>query len=237
MSAQWQLEPDAASVADTACRLIGMAARDAIAARGRFHLVLAGGSTPQATYQRLANSDQDFKRWSLYYGDERCLTADDPARNSRMVIETGLASRAGKHYPIPTELGAKAAASKYRQRIKSAMPFDMVLLGVGEDGHTASLFPGQRWPDKTVFAVSDAPKPPAERVSLGVKALQDCHAMLIMVTGDNKIAAVQQWRAGADLPISRVSAVPQARVLADRNCVVFADGQADAAAEPIESPR
>jgi 6-phosphogluconolactonase len=234
---EWQIEADVATVADAACRLIGIAARKAIAAHGRFHLVLAGGSTPRATYERLAASDQQWKQWRLYYGDERCLPADDPERNSRMVIETGLAERAGKHYPIPAELGAKAAASKYRARLKAVARFDMVLLGMGEDGHTASLFPGQRWPDKCAFAVSDAPKPPPDRVTLGVKALQNCDAMLVMVTGESKIEAVQQWRNGADLPVAQVSDIAQATVLVERNCVTFADNQSDVAPEHVQSPQ
>lgn len=232
---RWQAEPDAAAVADAACRLIGMAARQAIADHGRFRLVLAGGSTPRATYQRLANSDQNWKRWALYYGDERCVPADDPERNSQMVIDTGLAGRVAKHYPIPTELGAKAAAAKYRERVKAALPFDMVLLGMGEDGHTASLFPGQKWPDKSVFAVSKAPKPPAERVTLGIQALQNCASMLILVAGSTKCDALQQWRQGIDVPIARVADVDHALVVVDRNCLTFAGRQAEESGEPIKS--
>jgi len=225
MMVEWRTEADAATVADAACRLIGIAAREAIAERGKFRLVLAGGSTPLAAYQRLARSDQNWKRWSLYYGDERCVPPDHPDRNSQMVTATGLVARVGKHFPIPTELGAKAAATEYRARIKSAQPFDMVLLGVGEDGHTASLFPGQEWPDKSVFAVRNAPKPPLERVTLGVAALQNCRSMLILVTGENKAEAVRMWRGGVDLPIARVSDVGHALVLVERKCLEFAGGQ------------
>ncbi|MCB1792539.1 MAG: 6-phosphogluconolactonase [Gammaproteobacteria bacterium] len=235
MSATWQTEIDAAAVADAACRLIGIAARNAIAEHGKFRLVLAGGSTPKATYERLANSDQQWKRWSLYYGDERCLPADDPERNSVMVAATGLADRVGHHYPIPTELGAKTAATEYRQIIKRALPFDMVLLGIGEDGHTASLFPGHKWPDKSAFAVSDAPKPPPSRVTLSVKTLQQCRAMLVLVTGESKIEAVNRWRSGIDLPVARVSDIDQALILVERNCLVFAGGQAEPSIESIRS--
>ncbi len=236
--AEWQIEPDAAAVADAACRLVGMAARAAIADHGRFRLVLAGGSTPRAAYERLATSDQAWKRWVLYYGDERCLPADDPQRNSRMVAATGLAGRVGKHYPIPAELGAKAAATRYRERIKDALPFDMVLLGMGEDGHTASLFPGHGWPDKTVFAVKDAPKPPAERVSLGVRALQDCAAMLILVSGAGKAEAVQRWRAGdAGLPVAQVGNVAHARVVVEKTCLEFAGAQESPPSEGLELQR
>ena len=235
MMADWRIEADAPSVADAACRLIGLAARAAIADHDRFRIVLAGGSTPRATYERLAASDQQWKRWSLYYGDERCLPEDDPERNSQMVIATGLAGRVGKHFPIPAELGAKAAASNYREKLKSVPRFDMVLLGMGEDGHTASLFPGHRWPDKTAFAVSDAPKPPPDRVTLGIRALQNCDTMLVMVTGESKRAAVQQWRAGAELPVAQVSDVPQAVILVERNCVAVADDQPANRAEPLQS--
>lgn len=233
MKTQWRTEVDAAAVADAACRLIGVAARSAIAEHGRFRLVLAGGCTPLSTYRRLAASDQDWEHWALYYGDERCLPADHPERNSRLVADTGLAGRASKHHPIPVELGAKAAAAKYRERIKPAQPFDMVLLGMGADGHTASLFPGQAWPEKAVFAVKNAPKPPAERVTLGVKALQNCRAMLILITGDDKSDAVRRWRDGADLPVARVGDIEQALVVVERRCLGIAEDQtAPGASEP-----
>lgn len=235
--AQWRTEADAATIADTACRLIGIAAREAIRERGRFRLVLSGGSTPLAMYRRLAVSDQKWKRWSLYYGDERCVPVDHPERNSHMVTATGLATRVGRHHPIPTEHGGKQAAAEYRARIKKAMPFDMVLLGMGEDGHAASLFPGREWPEETVFAVENAPKPPQERVSLGIAALQNCRSMLVLVTGLNKAAAVQKWRNGVDLPVARVSDVGHALILVERKCLEFADGQSVMGAQAIESVR
>jgi len=235
MQAQWQTEADAAAVADTACRLIGIAARNAIRDRGRFHLVLAGGSTPLSMYRRLALSDQKWKRWSIYYGDERCVPVDHPERNSHQLAETGLATRVDKHYPIRTELGAKQAVAEYRACIDEVMPFDMVLLGMGEDGHTASLFPGQIWPDQTVFAVENAPKPPPQRVTLGVTALQNCRCMLVIVTGSNKTAALREWRNGADLPIATVSDIGHALVLTERKCLEFADNQATGDAQTIES--
>ena len=235
MRGRWQTEADAAAVADTACRLIGIAAREAIRERGSFRLVLAGGSTPMDMYRRLAVSSQKWKRWSLYYGDERCVPTDHPERNSRNVAATGLAARAAKHHPIPTELGAEQAAAAYRARIAKAQPFDMVLLGMGEDGHTASLFPGRDWPQESVFAVKNSPKPPAERVTLGISALQNCRAMLVLVTGQNKADAVRRWRNGADLPVARVSDVDHSLVLIERKCLAFAGGQFAPDAGAIES--
>lgn len=215
----WQIEPDDAAVADAACHAIHRAADDAIAARGHFHCVLAGGSTPMATYRRLAATVQPWKHWSLYYGDERCAPIDDPMRNSVQVAATGLPAQVAGHYPIPTEQGCAAATAAYAERIAKVGRFDLVLLGIGEDGHTASLFPGREWPDTPVFTVTDAPKPPPQRVTLGVKALQNCRAMLVIITGSGKAAAVQQWRDGVPLPIARVADPVGARVIVARDCL------------------
>lgn len=233
----WHIEPDAAGVIDSACRIIHRAATDAIAARGAFHLVLSGGTTPLAAYHRLATSDQRWKSWTLYYGDERCVPADDPLRNSVQVVATGLAARVGRHLPIPTERGCAQAAAAYAEQLAAAGRFDLVLLGLGEDGHTASLFPGHAWPDASVFVINDAPKPPAQRVTLGVEALQNCRAMLALVTGVNKAAAVQKWRAGESLPIAQVIGDSAADVVVERNCLSAVDDQATAAHTGIPSQR
>jgi 6-phosphogluconolactonase len=230
---RWQAEADAAAVADVACRLIGVAARSAIAERGRFNLVLAGGATPLETYRRLAASDQKWKRWSLYYGDERCLPQGDPNLNSSLVRATGLVERVGAHYPIEAWRGAKTAAAEYRERVAGARPFDLVLLGMGEDGHTASLFPGDKWPRRPVFAVRDAPKPPRERVTLAIEVLQDCRSMLVMVTGEGKRDAVRRWRAGEDLPVARVADGEQTLVVVERSLIEFAGDQAAAGPETL----
>jgi 6-phosphogluconolactonase len=235
VKASWQIEADAGAVADTACRLVGIAARDAIRERGRFHLVLAGGATPLALYRQLAVTDQSWECWSLYYGDERCVPVDHPERNSRLVALTGLSTRAGAHHPIATECGAEMAAATYQDEIAKAQPFDLVLLGMGEDGHTASLFPHRDWSAKPVFAVENAAKPPHNRVTLGVAALQNCRRMLVLVTGMNKAPALRAWRHGTDLPVARVSDVGHALVLVESKCLEFADRQSTLGAEAIES--
>lgn len=215
--AAWVPLRDAEAVARHACETISDAARWAIAARGKFSLVLAGGRTPRRTYELLCKTGQDWPAWSLYYGDERCLPQKYPDRNSRMVENTGLARRAGHHHPIPSELGAEYAAAAYSETIRNALPFDMVVLGMGEDGHTASLFPGDEWPDQPIaIAVHAAPKPPSERVSLTPCALQSCREMLVLVTGESKRDALQAWRAGEPLPIAQVASVPQATVLVEQ---------------------
>ncbi len=213
----WRILPDADAVRDAAVAQIERSAATAIAARGIFRIALAGGSTPRAIYQRLAENPSRLARWQLYYGDERCLPNDHPERNSRMVSDCGLASCAGGHYPIPAEKGAETAALAYAVRLAAVLPFDLVMLGVGEDGHTASLFPGHKWRDDVLAtAVHHAPKPPPDRVSLTPRALSSSRQMLVVATGAAKSEALHRWRAGEPLPIQRVtSSHPDCLVLSD----------------------
>lgn len=216
---RWRVLTDAAAVAEAARTAILAAARESIAMRGVFKLVLAGGSTPQAVYRALAREQQAWARWQIYFGDERCLPPDDPGRNSRMAAEAWLDHVAlpGSHvHVIPAEQGPEAGAGAYAAVVAAAVPFDLVLLGMGEDGHTASLFPGHRHDEQEwAHAVHGAPKPPPERVSLGLRALTGTRRCLFLVTGDGKRAAVAQWREGADLPAARVAAAAGAEVLLD----------------------
>ena len=213
----WVALRDAGDLAREACRRIDLAAQQAVRARNAFSLVLAGGGTPLQAYRLLARTRQDWSCWRLYYGDVRCLPADHPQRNSTLVAATGLAAKVGGHYPIPAELGAQAAAARYRARVEAAMPFDLVLLGMGEDGHTASLFPKHAWPTESVIAVHDSPKPPSNRVSLSPSALRNCRQLLVLVSGAAKRDALAAWRGGADLPIARVTAGTAAQILVERD--------------------
>lgn len=215
---QWLVFADATEVAREAARRIAAAAAAAIAARGRFRVVLAGGGTPLAAYRLLAETDQDWARWEIYFGDERCLPPDDAERNSRMAEDAWLhrvAPRPSVHV-IPAERGAEIAASVYAEVVRRAVPFDLVLLGIGEDGHTASLFPGRPLDSASwTEAVHQAPKPPPDRVSLGLRALRATGALLVLATGEGKRPALRAWRAGDDLPIARVCAGLTATVLLD----------------------
>jgi len=217
----WTLLEDAGSVARAACERILSAADAAITARGRFSLVLAGGSTPELTYSLLANADGDWFHWHLYFGDERCLAADHPLRNSRMVSRA-LTERVPiptqQIHPIPAERGPEEAACHYSRELEESLPFDLVLLGLGEDGHTASLFPGHSHPEGSlVLPVSNAPKPPADRVSLSAETLSNCRHLLFLVTGAGKREAVTQWRGGAQLPAAEIQPPGGVEVLIDRS--------------------
>ena len=197
---------DAEAVAVEACRLIGVAAKLAIRERGVFRIVLAGGSTPGRTYQLLAETAQDWMSWEILWGDERCLPAAAPERNSRLAQELWLqrvAIPAAQIHPIAAELGAEEASARYGKVIADRQPFDLVLLGMGEDGHTASLFPGAVEDGAPVIALHDAPKPPARRVSLTFQTLRASRAQLALVTGAEKSCALAAWQHGEQLPIAR----------------------------------
>lgn len=210
---RWFVIEEPEAIAKAVVDLISRSAKAAIASHGDFSLVLAGGTTPQAVYRRLAKCEQSWAQWRLYYGDERCLPPEHTERNSQMVASTGLAARVSQHFVIPAELGAEAGAAAYAPLVAAAVPFDMVLLGMGEDGHTASLFPSHDIDGSAlVLPVHDAPKPPPDRISLGPDALQSCAEMVVMVTGSSKADALLRWLQGEALPIAKVTAGCQGKV-------------------------
>jgi 6-phosphogluconolactonase len=213
----------AAAGAAAAARRIRAAAVRSIAARGRFHLVLAGGTTPLAAYTLLADWPAEWEHWHIFLGDERCLSASDRDRNSvaaaRVFFDRVPIPSANLHL-MAAERGAEAAAAAYAAQIRPFLPFDLVLLGMGEDGHTASLFPGHEIPPgPLVIPVHGSPKPPPDRVSLTPRALAASRDLLILVTGAGKRKALDAWRQGADLPVARVASMGSALVLADRDAL------------------
>jgi len=205
---RWHTLETADLVALAAYEQILKSAEQAIADHGTFKLVLAGGSTPEKVYRLLAHADADWSKWYIYYGDERCLPADHADRNSLMATSAFLEKVAipdAQIFTIPAELGPEPAAKKYQQIVASALPFDMVLLGMGEDGHTASLFPGhQHQEEELAHAVYNSPKPPPERVSISAKALSNTQQLIFLITGANKQEAVKNWRSGQDLPVATI---------------------------------
>ncbi len=189
------------------------AGSDAVRARGRFDIVLAGGGTPRGVYEQLRTAGADWAHWHVWFGDERCLPPDHPERNSRMAREAWLdhvSIPPAQVHDMPAEQGPEAAARHYGEALASAGvgDFDLVLLGLGEDGHTASLFPGQDWGTASdapaALPVFGAPKPPPERVSLSAWRLGRSRAVLFLVAGEGKREALGRWRAGEDIPARAV---------------------------------
>lgn len=214
---RWIRVADVSELVQLAYQRILDAADRAIEQRGEFHIVLSGGNTPQAIYQKLSGAEADWAHWHIYFGDERCLPAADVNRNSKMASDSWLDAVAipdNQIHVIPAELGVGLASVLYEKELHSLADFDLVLLGLGEDGHTASLFPGHDWGvtpmAADVLAALDAPKPPAQRVTMSVQRLSRARQVLFMVEGERKRDAVRQWQTGAELPVRAIR--PQAGV-------------------------
>jgi 6-phosphogluconolactonase len=217
---RWEPVIDEEEVAAWACRKILLAADQAIAARGQFRIVLAGGRTPERTYRLLSEVDTDWRRWQIYFGDERCLPTGDQQRNSVMASKAWLqrvAMPAANIHVIPAELGPQKAAQSYEPLVRQALPFDLVLLGLGSDGHTASLFPkGPAQAESLVQPVLHAPKAPQERVTLSAAALSQSREILVLVSGMEKRKTLGAWQRGERLPISTLQPMGDMTVIYDR---------------------
>jgi 6-phosphogluconolactonase len=195
-------------LADAAARRVIEIGQKAIAEHGSFHLVLSGGSTPKALHQRLASlrGRLDWRKVQIFFGDERSVAPTDAASNYRMAKETLL-----DHVPIPARnvhrirgewLPTKAARS-YGKLI-AGRRLDLVLLGMGGDGHTASLFPGTKLGGEAVVA-TESPIAPTARVSMGLTSLNRAANVLFLVSGAEKAERVAEVLGGkSKLPAAQV---------------------------------
>jgi 6-phosphogluconolactonase len=189
-----------------------------------FRMALSGGNTPRLLYQRLASPEYrnriEWRRVELFWGDERFVPHNDPRSNYRMARETLLAHAPvliDHIHPIPTEGDPDIAARKYEGVLKgiygadslsqSRPLFDLVLLGLGDDGHTASLFPGSPALDEHthwVLAVEGKDEP---RITLTYPTLQSAGAVVFVADGADKADAVARVRSGdKTLPAARLKA-------------------------------
>ena len=211
----------ASDVARAAREELVRAGKSAIEARGRFTLVLSGGSTPKSLYAALTAKDLDWGKVHVYFGDERCVSPERQESNFKMAQEALLL-----RVKIPPENvhriqgemeSAEAAAAQYEEELKAAFGgsdgpphFDLVLLGLGTDGHTASLFPGssaleegERWVAATWVA-----KLSRNRITMTFPVLNRAALVIFLVAGDEKAEAVRRAiegaPAGMEVPARRV---------------------------------
>ena len=207
---------DADELAYKTALAVARTAAESIRHRGRFTLVLAGGSTPRKTYEILAagegENNIDWSRAYLFFGDERFVPHDDQQSNFRMVQEAllSVAPIASEQVlPVRTDLPSAAACaddyaesiSKFFAQPTGTMPiFDMILLGLGDDGHTASLFPGAKalavdnriatWSPPGVLP------PPVDRITLTYPVLNAARQVTFLVAGANKAEALADILSG-----------------------------------------
>jgi 6-phosphogluconolactonase len=224
---------DAEAAAHACAERTAAAIADARAQRGVAHVALAGGSTPSRAYELLAGLVADWSGVHLWLGDERCVPLDDPDSNARLVRETliaGLPSGA----PAPTlrtvpgvgDGDPPSAAAAYERALRAEIPgsplpqLDLALLGLGEDGHTASLFPddpvlGER--ERLVVAVRGR-KPPPDRVTFTLPLLRAARAIVVLTAGAGKADAVAGMLAGPSphVPASLLGEGATVELIADR---------------------
>jgi 6-phosphogluconolactonase len=217
-SPELQVVQDAAALADTAARWVHDRAWAAVQARGRFTVALSGGSTPKALYQRLAaGPPMPWNQMEFCFGDERPVPPDDPQSNARMVREALTGHPfipPEKVHRIEGELPAAEAASRYEQTLRrifagtTTFPrFDLVLLGLGPDGHTASLFPhSPALAERHAWVAANwVEKFHTHRITLTYPVLNAAAEVLFLVRGTDKEWALQQVLQGG-APVEDVPA-------------------------------
>jgi 6-phosphogluconolactonase len=207
--------PDLESLSRAAAALIATQANLAVAARGRFSLALAGGATPRRTYELLAappfSNQAPWDRVHVFWGDERCVPLADPRSNARMAKEAWLdhASIPGDQiHPINCASDPAAAARQYEallQEFFAGRPpcLDLVLLGLGDNGHTASLFPGapvleerEHWAAAVYAGEGDL-----HRVTLTAPLINQARLVAFLVAGSAKAAILQEVLHGPRDPV------------------------------------
>jgi 6-phosphogluconolactonase len=186
--------------ADEAARLV--AERLAEQARAGGSIVLTGGSTPRRAYELAAGLEPDWSRVELWWGDERCVPPDDE-RSNYVMAKKALLDRLDREpaavHRIQGELGRDAGSAEYALEIAGVGTFDLVLLGLGPDGHVASLFPGFPTLDVTgrdVVGSEAGHEPFVDRITLTLPRLCATRELLFLVTGEDKADAVARALSG-----------------------------------------
>jgi 6-phosphogluconolactonase len=224
MTVTWSVLPTSEDVADAAADAFVRATRTAVAARGRAWVALPGGRTPLPTFELLATTHRSRVPWDrieLYWADERAVGPDDPLSNYRSAREALLdrlpdLPQDGVHRMMAETTDLEVGARVYEDEIRTSVPagpdglpvFDLVWLGMGADGHTASLCPNDASlavSDRLVVATWPAGYDTA-RLTLTFPVLNAAREVLFVVTGSEKAATIAAVRAGADLPAAQVRA-------------------------------
>ena len=204
---------NADALADAASVAIAGALSTGVAMRGRASLVATGGRSPGPVFDRLAAMPMDWARVTITLSDERCVDADHPDANQHAVRERLLQAEAAPArflplWPMPDPI-----------RLSDQLPFDAVMLGMGEDGHVASLIPGDPGLDDAM-TTSDLTRrvpaglgnPPLARITLTLRALLNARAIFLLIAGPAKREVIERALAGEDLPVSRLIAQSTAPV-------------------------
>jgi 6-phosphogluconolactonase len=204
-----RIHSDGQAWAEAAAEFVLEVGKEAVRANGRFLIALSGGTTPETLYRALTSpafADRfDWSRTTFFFSDERCVALDDPRSNyalARRALFIPLKIASSQVYRMPGESpDPQAAASEYEQQLRlatktslSAHPsLDLILLGLGEDGHTASLFPGAPVlrDHQRVIAITQSPKGPPTRLTMTLGVINRASVIMFLVTGARKAGVVK----------------------------------------------
>jgi len=200
---------DTEAVAQAAADYIFQQIKICVEKKGQCHVVLPGGSTPARVLEILSGKSLSWYQIHWYPGDERCYPKGHAERNDTMILQKLFPEQgnvSANFHAIPAELGPEQGAEKYSELLNAVEVLDIVILGMGEDGHTASLFPGNAALDdlRNAVPVYDAPKAPDERVSIGLSTLKNAGECIVITTGENKSEALAKLKQGVVLPVGMV---------------------------------
>jgi 6-phosphogluconolactonase len=190
--------PDEEEAARRTAEVLATALDAARTVHGVAHGALSGGTTPRRAYELLGERLPDWSDIHIWFADERCVPPEDPESNYRLVRET-LDAQGATIHRAPGELGPEAGAAAYAAELRD-VALDVALLGMGPDGHTASLFPErpELRAEGIAIGVHDAPKPPPERITLTLPYLGESRRLVLLVTGSAKAGPLAQVVAGPD---------------------------------------
>ena len=219
---------DAAEAATLAAEILGRAIHEAVQERGVARVALSGGNTPSPAYRTLAGLDLRWEKVRWYWVDERAGASDGARNNARAALEAlgAVASRGAVHRMEADAPDLEAAAARYQELLRNefgvagAVAFDALVLGIGDDGHTASLFPSTgaaRIDDRLVAAIPAQPARELEaRLTLTAPVLCEARLAVVMAVGEGKRRPVADARAGGD-----VDAVPARLLGGQKNRLVW----------------
>lgn len=199
VSYRLEVAVDATELARRAAERMATAIDLALDERDRCQIALAGGSTPALAYGRLGQEHLPWERVDVLLGDERWVPAADPASNARMIKATLLGqepARRARFHPVPTDLPTpEASADAFEALVRQLCPgdppvFDLLLLGLGDDGHTASLFPGSVAATVRERAVAVGSGKGMERITLTAPVLSAARQVVFLVSGEGKQQAL-----------------------------------------------
>jgi len=204
---KWHISKDFEEASQSAAEFIVKKIQQSLQKNNICHIVLPGGKTPAKCLSLLAGEDLPWEKIHWYLGDERCYPLGHEERNDVM-LEKNLWSHlaVANVHAIPAELGADVAATLYREDICAIDSFDIAFLGMGEDGHTASLFPGNKAlsDSRSVVPVYDSPKEPAERVSLSIVTLRRAATKIVLACGESKAEMLVRIKQGESFPVNSI---------------------------------